>query len=149
MDIFSILKQEHEVIATIFKKIMDTTERAEKTRAQLYEQLYRELHSHALAEEKALYTRLAQEETMKHLLAEAEEEHAQIERMLKELGKMDDTTIEWTAKATVLQENVEHHVKEEEHDMFKQTKAVLKDGEAEQLGEAFVEYKKELLAKMS
>ncbi len=148
MDIFSILKEEHNVVKGIFEKITDTTERAEKTREELYTQLYRELHSHAVAEQKTLYTRLEQEDSIKHLMAEAEEEHAQVENILKELASTDKTTIEWTAKATVLKENVEHHVEEEEEEMFKQAKSLLKDEEAKQLGEAFTELKKKLVAEM-
>lgn len=149
MDIFSVLKEEHRLAKSIFEKIADTTERAEKTREELYQQLKRELISHAKAEERVLYVRLDQEETMKHLLAEAKEEHLQMENMLNELAELADTTIEWTAKAKVLQEGFEHHVHEEEDKMFKQAKAALESGEAEELGVAFVDLKKEILAEMS
>ncbi len=149
MDIFSVLKEEHEKLRGIFDKIDDTTERAEKTRAHLYRELYRELHSHAVMEEQVLYTRLEQEESMKYLLAEAKEEHVQGENMLQELAKMDDTTIEWTGKVTVLKENTEHHLREEEEEMFVQAKKILKDGEAEKMAIAFIEGKKELLAKIA
>jgi len=86
---------------------------------------------------------------MKYLLAEAKEEHVQGENMLQELAKMDDTTIEWTGKVTVLKENTEHHLREEEEEMFVQAKKILKDGEAEKMAIAFIEGKKELLAKIA
>jgi hypothetical protein len=149
MDIFSVLKAEHSVVRGIFEKMMGTAEQAEETREELYDQLYREVHSHALAEQKIFYTRLEEEESMKQLMAEAEEEHAQVENMLQELGEMDTTTVEWTAKVTVLQESVERHVKEEESEMFRQARGVLNEDETEQLGEAFMQLKRELIAEMS
>ena len=150
MDIYSVLKEEHETVKGIFEKLCDTTERAEKGRDELYERLLVELHSHAQAEQEALYTRLEveTENELKHLMAEAEEEHAQAEKMLKELGEMDKTTIEWTAKLTVLKENVEHHIKAEEGDMFKKAKEILKEVEAEAIAETFLALKKDIVASM-
>lgn len=101
MNIFSVLKDEHKTVKELFEKILDTTERAEKTRTELYPSLYRELLSHAKVEEEVFYKRFEQEKGMEHLLAEAKEEHAQAEKLLQELAEMDPTTIEWTAKLTV------------------------------------------------
>ncbi|MEO5927886.1 MAG: hemerythrin domain-containing protein [Patescibacteria group bacterium] len=137
MDIFSVLKEEHAVVKEIFKKIEETTNRAEKGRADLFETLKREFYSHAEAEREVLYTRLEQEEGLKDMMAEAEEEHALAEKLIDELDGMDPTTIEWMAKVTVLRENVEHHVKEEEGDIFTAAKKVLKEGEAEEIADAF------------
>ncbi len=151
MNIYTVLRQEHEVVKDLLMKLCDTTERAEKSREELYQELLRELDSHAKAEQNTLYARLDEEEVMewKHLLAEAKEEHARVEQLLQELGEMDKTTIEWTAKITVLKEQVEHHVKEEEEKMFKKAREVLKDGEAERLAEAFLAQKQEILSRLS
>jgi hemerythrin-like domain-containing protein len=52
---------------------------------------------------------------------------------------------EWTAKFTVLKENVEHHVEEEEGDMFPKARKVLSDKQAEALGTRMEEAKKQQL----
>lgn len=145
MDIFSLLKQEHETVKGIFEEIVNTSERARKTREELYETLYQELHSHAEAEQQTLYMRLEKEPELAHLMAEAKEEHMQAEKMLAELKEMDVATMEWMAKVTVLKENVEHHVKEEEGEMFKKAKKVLEKREAEEIGDLFMQKKEEIL----
>lgn len=151
MNIYTVLKQEHEAVKDLLMKACDTTERAEKSREELYQELLRELHSHAEAEQNTLYARLDEEEGMewKRLLAEAKEEHVRAEQLLQELGEMDKTTIEWTAKIAVLQSQIEHHVEEEEEEMFKKAKEILKEGEAERLAEAFLAQKKEILSRLS
>ena len=66
---------------------------------------------------------------------EAYEEHDVVKKLLQELSRAKSPTDEWEAQAKVLQENVEHHVEEEENELFKKAKAVLSQDEIETLGE--------------
>jgi hypothetical protein len=65
---------------------------------------------------------------------EAYEEHKVVKRLLAELEAEPKDTEEWSAKFTVLKENVEHHVEEEEGEMFKKARKVLSEEEIEELG---------------
>ena len=118
MDAFELLKSDHEKVAGILNKIEGTTERALKTREELFTQLKTELDIHAAIEEKIFYPVLEKAEESRDITLEAFEEHRLVKQLLAELesGSKDDET--WTAKFTVLKENIEHHVEEEEGEMF-------------------------------
>jgi iron-sulfur cluster repair protein YtfE (RIC family) len=134
MDAFELLKSDHEKVAGILNKIEGTTERALKTREELFTQLKTELDIHAAIEEKIFYPVLEKAEESRDITLEAFEEHRLVKQLLAELesGSKDDET--WTAKFTVLKENIEHHVEEEEGEMFKQARKVLSKAEIEELG---------------
>jgi len=137
MNIFEFLKQDHEKVAGIFEQLEPTTERAEKTRAELFARLKAELDLHAYLEETILYPVLKQEEQTREIALEGVEEHRVVKRLLKELDEMPVTSEQWTAKLTVLKENVEHHVEEEEGEMFKKARAALSREQIESLTTRF------------
>jgi iron-sulfur cluster repair protein YtfE (RIC family) len=134
MDAFTLLKNDHEKVSGIFSKLEETTERAEKTRTELFAQLKQELDVHAHIEETIFYPALKQEAETREITLEGFEEHHVIKTLLKELGPMEVTTERWSAKLKVLKENVEHHVEEEEEEMFKSAREVLSKEQIEDLG---------------
>ena len=77
---------------------------------------------------------------------EAFEEQRIVKELLKELSSTSKDSEEWTAKMSVLRENVEHHVEEEEGEMFKKARKVLTNEEAEELGARMEAAKKKLSA---
>ena len=133
MNIFELLKQDHEKVAGLFEQLEPTTERAEKTRQELFARLKSELDLHAYLEETILYPVLKQEEQTREIALEGVEEHRVVKRLLSELDSMPVTSEQWTAKLTVLKENVEHHVEEEEGEMFKKARAALSSEQIEEL----------------
>jgi hypothetical protein len=134
MKAFTLLKNDHKHVAGILQKLEDTSERAVKTREELFTQLKKELDVHTEIEEKIFYPVLEKAEETRDIALEAFEEHRLVKQLLSELeaGAKDDE--EWTAKFTVLKENVEHHVEEEEGEMFKKARKVLSGEEIEILG---------------
>ena len=143
MDIFELLKQDHEKVAGIFEQLEPTTERAEKTREELFARLKTELDLHAYLEETILYPPLKQIDETREIALEAVEEHRVVKQFLKELDAMPVTSEQWTAKLTVLKENVEHHVEEEEKEMFKQARAALTREQIDNLTAKFESEKKQ------
>lgn len=142
MNAFTLLKEDHEKVAGILEKIDGTTERAAKGREELFTQLKNELDVHTRIEEEILYPTLEEYEETRAISLEAYEEHAVVKQLLEELaaGPKDDE--QWTAKFTVLKENIEHHVEEEEGDMFKKARKVLSEDEIENLGDRLQEAKR-------
>ncbi len=134
MDAFTLLKNDHEKVSGIFEKIEETTDRAEKTRTELFAQLKQELDIHAHIEETIFYPALKQEAATREITLEGFEEHHVIKTLLKELEPMEVTSEHWSAKLKVLKENVEHHVEEEENEMFKSARDVLSRDQIEDLG---------------
>lgn len=143
MDAFTLLKQDHEKVSGIFEKLEDTTERAIKTREELFARLKTELDIHARIEETILYPVLKEAEETHEITLEAVEEHNVVKQLLGELEELPVDREEWKAKLTVLRENVEHHVEEEEGEMFKQARQVLSREQIESLGEQLQAAKQE------
>jgi hemerythrin superfamily protein len=141
MDAFTLLKTDHKTVAGLMEKIDATTERAQKGREELFTQLKTELDIHAEIEEKILYPVLEKADETHEISLEAYEEHKVVKRLLAELEAEPKDTEEWSAKFTVLKENVEHHVEEEEGEMFKKARKVLSEEEIEELGARLEEAK--------
>ena len=143
MDAFELLKKDHEKVAGIFEKLETTTERGVKTREELFTQLKTELDVHAKVEEEIFYPAIREAQETHDITLEAYEEHAVVKRLLAELDKLSKDDETWGAKLTVLRENVEHHVEEEEGEMFSGAKKVLGSEQIEELGARMEAAKKE------
>jgi len=141
MNAFTLLKADHKKVAGILEKIDETTERATKGREELFTQLKNELDVHTRIEEEILYPALEEYEETRAIALEAYEEHALVKQLLAELASAPKNDEEWTAKFTVLKENIEHHVEEEEGEMFTKARKVLSEDEIENLGERLQEAK--------
>ena len=134
MNAFTLLKTDHEKVAGILTSIEETTERAVKGREELFTKLKQELDLHARIEEEIFYPVLEEADETREVTLEAYEEHRLVKQLLAELEAEPKDTEEWTAKFTVLKENIEHHVEEEEGEMFKNARKVLSEEEVEDLG---------------
>jgi iron-sulfur cluster repair protein YtfE (RIC family) len=143
MDAITLLKDDHEKVAGIFEKLEETTERAEKTREELFMKLKQELDLHAHVEETIFYPVLKKSEETRDITMEGIQEHHVVKVLLRELDAMPVTSETWTAKLKVLKENVEHHVEEEEDEMFKKARAVLSREQLEELGTLIEQEKKQ------
>jgi hypothetical protein len=134
MNAFELLKQDHEKVSGIFEKLEPTTERGIKTRTELFAQLKQELEIHARVEEEIFYPAIRDAKETRDITLEAYEEHHVVKQLLGELEELpvDDET--WGAKLKVLQENVEHHVEEEETERFSSARDVLSKEQIEELG---------------
>ena len=125
MNVFTLLKADHKKVAGILEKIDATTERGVKTREDLFTQLKTELDAHTRVEETIFYPELEKADETHDITLEAFEEHRLVKQLLGELEKMDKGDEQWTARFTVLKENIEHHVEEEEDEMFPKARKVL------------------------
>jgi len=132
MDAFSLLKADHRKVEDLFQRLEAARGNA---KLRVFEQIKTELELHTHIEEKIFYPALEKPEQTHDLTLEAYEEHAVVKNLLKELSRARTATDEWEAQAKVLQENVEHHVEEEENELFKKADAVLSEEDIEGLGE--------------
>ena len=143
MNPFNLLKSDHEKVAGILESIDQTTERAAKGRDELFARLKEELDLHTKIEEEIFYPALEDSKETRDITLEAYEEHSLVKQLLSELEAAPKDTEEWTAKFTVLKENVEHHVEEEEGEMFTKARKALSEDEIETLGDRIQEAKKQ------
>ena len=119
-----------------------TTERGVKTRSELFATIKGELTLHETVEEEIFYPALKAHPKAKDIVLEGYQEHHVVDLLMGELERMDVSDETWGAKATVMQENIEHHIEEEEGDMFKTARQVFDRRELEDLGLQMVERKR-------
>jgi hemerythrin-like domain-containing protein len=135
VDALALLKKDHDQVKKMLKDLDDTTDRAIKTRQDLFERLKFSLTVHEQMEEAVLYPALKEYAETKEIVLEAYEEHDVVDTILGELEQtpFDDET--WHAKLTVMRENLLHHIQEEEDEMFGQVRRLFDKATLESLGE--------------
>jgi hypothetical protein len=117
---FTMLKADHDNV----KKLFDKFENAKASEKQeIATEVLEELKVHAAVEEQVFYPALRQEMNDEDgLMDEADEEHHVAKFLIAELEQMEGDEDHWEAKFTVLAENVRHHIKEEEREIFPEAK---------------------------
>lgn len=145
----TMLKSDHATVKRLLRELGETTERATKQRERLVGDIERELKVHSQLEEELFYPtfkKCAEDTEAEDLFYEATEEHHVVDMVLPELKASAVKSPEFAAKAKVLKELVEHHVREEETEMFAQARRLMTDEQLRELGEAMTERKKTLVA---
>ena len=135
MDALTLLKHDHDKVKKLLSELETTTERGVKTRAELFATIKGELTVHETIEEEIFYPALLDKAKTHDITLEGYEEHHVVDLLMGELEDLDVADETWGPKAKVMQENIEHHIEEEEGDMFKKTCQVFDEAELEELGE--------------
>jgi hemerythrin superfamily protein len=142
MDAISLLKNDHRKVEKLFSNI----EKGNGNREELFKELATELTVHAEIEEKLFYPAAKDADPTRDLVLESYEEHKQVKMVLSDLEQTDKKTEEWLAGLKVLMEDVQHHVKEEENELFPKVKdKVLSKQQLEDLGARLEEMKMQRL----
>ncbi len=144
MDALQLLKADHDKIKKIMSHIEGTTQRGVKTREEFFTKMKAELQVHEAIEEEILYPALKEHPKAKDLVLEAYEEHNVVDMVMVEIEETAFTDETWSAKFTVLKENLEHHIEEEESEMFDQCRQVFDSEELQELGDEMEARKEEL-----
>lgn len=149
MDAIELLKADHEKVRGLLTQLTETTSRAEKTRLQLLEKIQLEIEVHATVEEEIFYPALREAggKDEEELYFEALEEHrAAGELVLPDLLETEVTSDQFAGRAKVLKDLVEHHIEEEENEMFKHVRKLMDKDQLRELGELMQQRKLELMA---
>ena len=131
MDAFKLLQTDHKNVAALFNQLEQASGKA---KLSVFNQIKTELELHTHIEETIFYPALEKPEETHDLTLEAYEEHDVVKKLLSELSRAKTADDEWDAQAKVLKENVEHHVEEEENELFPKAEEVLSDEDLEDLG---------------
>jgi len=135
MDALTLLKKDHDKVKRLLGELESTTERGVKTRSDLFATIKGELTVHETIEEEIFYPALLDKAKTHDITLEGYEEHHVVDLLMGELEDLDVADETWGAKAKVMQENIEHHIEEEEGEMFQKTRQVFDDAELDALGE--------------
>ena len=148
MDATTLLTKDHDTVKALFKQFEDAGDTAYKTKQTIFETIKSELLIHMDIEESIFYPTVKAQpsEELKDGIREADEEHHVAKLLMEEISKMKPEDEQYDAKVTVLKENIEHHVKEEEGELFPNTKKRINKELLEQLGEEMEERKEALKA---
>jgi hypothetical protein len=144
MNALKLLKQDHDEVKSMLSDLESTTERAVKTRTEGLATLKGELEVHEAIEEEIFYPALKDHPKTKDLALEGYEEHHVVDMVMAEIEGVEPSDETWMAKFTVMKENLEHHIEEEEGEMFDQAEKVFDDDELEELGDRMQARKEEL-----
>jgi hemerythrin superfamily protein len=134
MDAIALLKADHDKVKKLLSELETTTERGVKTRSELFATIKGELTLHEIVEEEIFYPELKSHPKAKDIVLEGYQEHHVVDLLMGELEALDVSDEAWGAKATVMKENIEHHIEEEEGEMFPQARKALDDAELDELG---------------
>ena len=145
MDAVKLLKDDHKKVKDLFRQFEKA--RSADRKKQIAEEAMHELEVHAEVEEEIFYpaAKAKADKEGKELVAEAVEEHHVVKMLIGEIQGMPEMNEQYEAKFTVLIENVEHHIEEEEKEMLPDAKKTL-GKEIDALGDQMKARKDALLA---
>jgi hemerythrin-like domain-containing protein len=145
MHALTMLMEDHDRLKRLLDDLETTTERGVKTREDLFTRIKRALTVHEIIEEEIFYPALKSHPRAKEIVLEGYEEHDVVDTLMGELSALpyDDET--WGPKAKVMKENIEHHIQEEEGEMFGKARAIFDRAELNDLGEAMGERRDEAM----
>jgi iron-sulfur cluster repair protein YtfE (RIC family) len=141
MDVFQILSKDHREVDQLFEQIEKTDTRGAKRRERILQKLREELELHTRIEEKILYPELKKHSGTKELVEEALEGHGEVKQMLQEIGKLSAEDDQWSEMVNELKMAVQHHVSEEQDQMFPAARKELDGSRIKQLGQQIQEMK--------
>jgi iron-sulfur cluster repair protein YtfE (RIC family) len=141
MNALELLKEDHEKVSELFAQVEATED--QKKHKQLFEKIRTELETHTHIEETIFYPALEAEEDLKDMVLEAYEEHKQVKTLLREIERLSNDSEQFDAKLKVMIENVEHHVEEEEGEMFPEVRQIFDASALDRLGQEMEAEKKQ------
>jgi len=120
-DVIDLLKEDHDRVKSLFEKVKANEDGNNK---ETFLKIKQELELHTHVEEQIFYPHLLENgnEDLQDIVREGLEEHGQVKTLLPEIAELSGDDDTFKAKLKVLIENVEHHVEEEEGEMFPMVK---------------------------
>jgi hemerythrin superfamily protein len=146
MSIYDELKTDHDKVKGLLEQIEGASGR---TKGKLFRELQVDLTAHARAEEKVFYDRLKKAKDAKGDAMEGYEEHHVVDVLFREMSKLSPSDDQWKAKFSVLKENIQHHIEDEEGDIFDKAKEIIDEEEAEEIGQKFLHEKEKRMARLA
>jgi hemerythrin-like domain-containing protein len=136
--IYSTLSKEHGKVSGLMSRLANTGSDELDRRRSLFAEIKTELTEHSEIEDAVFYTELAQHSHLVEKVREARQEHSEVKTLLAELEAMPVDHQSWMTNFMRLQQTVQHHVEEEENEIFPLAERVLSGDDAERLDEEFL-----------
>ncbi len=147
MSILDDIKRDHEEVNGLFEEMIDSSPQATGRREEMAAKLTGMLTAHMQGEEEVFYPRLLELDDMHESALEALEEHQLAKMGLRELGQTPAGDERWKAKVVVLSEAIDHHIEEEEDELFDAAEDAFSDERLDEMGEEFMRVRQATLRK--
>ncbi len=141
MNAIDLLKKQHGETKRLFEQLERAKDASRKQ--SLFDELADAIAMHATIEEKHFYP-AAKTAATEEILRESLEEHLGAKRLIADLLECEPDDEQFDAKIQVLREQVEHHIEEEESELFPKVKNLLSPDELEDLGVVMEDLMQEL-----
>lgn len=144
-DAVALLVADHREVTEMFKQFEELGDRAKASKQKLVKKICDSLIAHTQIEEEIFYPAVREDiKDADDMVDEAVVEHQAAKDLIRQLQEMDPDEDLYDAKVKVLSEEIEHHVKEEEEEMFKAAKK--SDLDLLALGQEMAQRKQEILS---
>lgn len=134
--IYDAIKADHDDHRKLLETLADTSGDSD-TRRDAWNRFYYEVKSHAAAEEETFYSKLISKTWGQDAARHSVHEHQQLDDLMEELNDMDMSSPAWMQKFKTLRHDYEHHIEEEEGEVFTRAREIIADDEIEGYGKRF------------
>ena len=134
--IYELLKKDHDKHRDLLAKLAETSGDSSERR-KLWRAFYYDVGAHAAAEEESFYAPLMEDEDGQPKGRHSVAEHKELDDIVQELFEMELSSPGWLTRFKTLRERYEHHIEEEEEEIFETAREVLGDDASGEIGSKF------------
>lgn len=139
--IYDAIRKDHDRHRELLATLADT-EGDSETRGKAWKEFYYDVKSHAAAEEETFYAKLMEKTDGQDDARHSVSEHKELDDIMEELNGMDFDNPGWLTRFKTLKHDYEHHMEEEEEDIFPKAREVVDEDKDGSHAEAFLTRKK-------
>lgn len=144
-DAIALLTSQHKEVTAMFKEFEDLSDRAKASKKKIADKICQNLVMHTMIEEEIFYPAVrGHSKEAEEMIEEAIVEHASAKDLIAQIQEMDPDEEFYDAKVKVLGEMIEHHVEEEEKEMFPKVRKM--DLDLVQIGQEMASRADEIMA---
>jgi len=134
--IYDILKEEHEQMSDLLRQALQDGSKVSFFKVKL------KADPHMMGEERIFYPVLEEINELRELMSQAHKEHDEAKTLIFEIEGMDEINEKWTSKINELKQSIEHHIEEEESEVFEKARNILSQEKAEEMAQQYIEFKR-------
>lgn len=138
--IYDLIERDHESHRRLLRDIADTQGDFAARRA-LWQKFYYDVKAHAAAEEETFYAKLMEDSRGQDDARHSVAEHKELDDIIEELNTMEFSSPGWLNRFATLKHDYEHHMEEEENEIFDKARQVFETSEVAAFAEKFVDRK--------
>ena len=134
MNAFELLKKDHREAESLIAELEGAGDENHPNSRQTFQQLKAALSLHMKIEESIVYTALEEFEETADLIPDAFEEHEEVKEQLADMEELEPSSAEFQDILAEMKDGIEHHLEEEEDELFPKAEEVLGKARVEEIG---------------